>query len=113
MVSIIPWFSGRLLVWDATCSDTLAYSNLPAAVTEAGAVTLQAEKFFFFFKVFFFFGPQTKALKLGQHLKSLTLDENSHQYLLQKKNSVAVQQGNAASVVGSLPWASKMENVGI
>ena len=43
-MSIIPWSSGMLLVWDANCSDTLAYSNLPAAVTEAGAITLQAER---------------------------------------------------------------------
>ena len=43
-MSIISWSCGRLLVWDATCSDTFAYSNLSAAVTEAGAVALQAEK---------------------------------------------------------------------
>ena len=43
-MSTIPWPSGRLLVWDATCSDTFAYSNLSAAVTEASAVALQAEK---------------------------------------------------------------------
>ena len=43
-MSIISRSSERLLVWDATCSDTFAYSNLSAAVTEAGAVALQTEK---------------------------------------------------------------------
>ena len=42
-MSIIPWTSGRLLVWDATCSDTFAASNIHAAVTEVGAVAAQAE----------------------------------------------------------------------
>ena len=43
-MSIISSSSGIFLVWDATFSDTFAYSNLPAAVTEAGAVALLAEK---------------------------------------------------------------------
>ena len=72
---IIPWSSGRLLVWDATCSATFAYSNLSAAVTMAGAVALQAEKL---------------KNKKCSHLISVTLDDNSHQHLLQKI-SVAVQ----------------------
>ena len=59
------------------------------------------------------FCPQTKAFKeLGHRLTSVTLDDSLHQYLLQKI-SVAVQWGNAASVVGSLPWASKMDDVEI
>ena len=42
-MSIIPWTSSRLLVWDATCSDTFAASNIHAAVAEIGAVAAQAE----------------------------------------------------------------------
>ena len=107
-MSIIPWSSGRLLVWDATCSDTFAYFNLSAAVIEAGAVALQTEKLknnkyshldsaYKFVPVAVetcgFFGPQTKAFflkELDHCLRSVTLDENSYQYLLQKI-SVAVQ----------------------
>ena len=55
------------------------------------------------------FGPQKK---VGHYLRSMALDDNSHQYLL-PKFSVAVQRGNAATVVGSLPWASKMDDVEI
>ena len=30
-VMLLPWRSGRLLVWDATCPDTFAPSHLPSA----------------------------------------------------------------------------------
>ena len=79
-MSIIPWSSGRLLVWDATCTDTFAYSSLSAYVIEAGAVALQAEKlkntkYFHLDSTYIFipvavetcgsFGPQTKAFFKG------------------------------------------------
>ena len=42
-----PWlFPGggeKVLVWDATCPDTLAPSHLSTAVREAGAVVMDAE----------------------------------------------------------------------
>ena len=40
---IIPRTSGRLLVWDATCTDIFAASSIHAVVTEVGAVAAQAE----------------------------------------------------------------------
>ena len=40
----MPWKSGRVLVWDATCPDTFAPSHLQLAVREAGAVADQAER---------------------------------------------------------------------
>ena len=42
-MTIIPWSSGRLLVWDATCCDIFAASHVWAAVSELGAVTAKAE----------------------------------------------------------------------
>ena len=131
-MSTIPWSSGGLLVCDATCSDTFAYSNLSAAVTEAGLITLQAEKLknikyshldsaykfvLVAVETFYSFNYQTKAFflwkELGHHLRPVTWDENSHQYFCAKKISVTVQRRNTASVVGSLPWASKMDDVDI
>ena len=41
--SIVPWKEGRVLVWDATCPDTLAPSYLSIATAEAGAVAREAE----------------------------------------------------------------------
>ena len=37
-MSIIPWKRGKVLVWDATCPDTLAPSYITLASREAGAV---------------------------------------------------------------------------
>ena len=42
--SIIPWRSGKVLVWAATCPDTYAPSHIPAAVRGAGTVAAQAER---------------------------------------------------------------------
>ena len=40
---IVPWKGGKVLIWDATCLDTLAPSHLRLAVREAGAVADDAE----------------------------------------------------------------------
>ena len=37
-MSIFPWSSGRLLVWDTTCMDTFAMSNRSTAIIELGTV---------------------------------------------------------------------------
>ena len=39
----MPWKDGKLLVWDATCPDTLVPSHAALAINEAGAVAAQAE----------------------------------------------------------------------
>ena len=36
-ITIVPWKSGRVLVWDATCPDAYAPSYVPLAMREAGA----------------------------------------------------------------------------
>ena len=43
-VSLVPWERGRLLVWDATFSDTYAPSYITSAASEAGIVASQAEE---------------------------------------------------------------------
>ena len=42
--TIVPWKGGRVLVWDATCPDTLAPSHITLATREAGAVADEAER---------------------------------------------------------------------
>ena len=42
-VSIVPWKEGKVLVWDATCPDTLDPSYLTIASAEAGAVARVAD----------------------------------------------------------------------
>ena len=43
-VTMIPWKNGRLLVWDATCPDTLAPSYRCHATSSTGAVATLAEE---------------------------------------------------------------------
>ena len=43
--TMVPWKSGRVLVWDVTCADTLAPSHRQLASTEAGAVAASAEQY--------------------------------------------------------------------
>jgi hypothetical protein len=43
-VTIIPWKSGRALVWDVTCHDTFAPSNIPLSCSSAGRVANEAAK---------------------------------------------------------------------
>ena len=43
-VTIIPWKTGRTLVWDATCTDTFAASHLTLAARETRAVAALVEE---------------------------------------------------------------------
>ena len=43
-VTIIPWKTGRTLVWDAMCTDTFAASHVAHATREARAVAALAEE---------------------------------------------------------------------
>ena len=55
-IALVPWKSGRLLVWDTTCPDTFASSHLPSATREADAVAALAER-----------SKQDKYAALNQH----------------------------------------------
>src|SRR5207245_10370436 len=43
-VTLIPWTSGRFVVWDFTCPDTLALSHISQTSTAAGSATGRAEE---------------------------------------------------------------------
>ena len=115
-MTIIPWSSGRLLVWDATCCDTFAISHVRAAVSEAGAMAAKAEEnkrdkcshldaSFLFVPVAVetcgAFGPEAGEFfrELGRWVKRVTDEANTYQYIVQRI-AMAVQRGNAASVWG-------------
>ena len=117
-VTLVPWRSGRLHVWDVTCPDTFAPSHLPSATREAGAVAAQAErnkqeKYAGLNQHHNFtpvaietagpFGPETFTFlrDLGCRLKQATGEAKSFFYL-QQRLSVALQRGNAAAVMGTM-----------
>ena len=105
-----------MLVWDATCPDTLAPSNSTLAVREAGAVAADAEykktqKYSHRSSSHCFipvavetlgvFGKEARRFfrEVTQRMKLATDEQLAHQYLLQRI-SVEVQRGNAAAVLG-------------
>ena len=117
-ITVVPWERGKLLVWDATCSDTFAPSYSSNAASEVGAVAAMAEerkkaKYEHLDASHSFvpvavetagvFGPLTHAFlkDLGRRIALVTGEEKSYSYLVQRV-SVAIQRGNAASVVGTM-----------
>ena len=118
-MSIVSWSSGRLLVWDATCPNTLAASYRGQATAEAGKVAAAAEdrkanKYIHLDPTYLFiplmlafetlgvFGPKTLAFvrELGRRISQETEEVRETSFLMQRL-SIAVQRGNSAAVLGS------------
>ena len=114
----MPWKSGKMIVWDATCPDTYTPLHVSAAAREAGAVAAKAEHLksakytvlkvshhFVPFAVETSSEPGQAALSLvwgiGQHLHQATGEERSKEHLLQRI-VIAVQRVNAAAVLGTV-----------
>ncbi len=116
-VSIVPWKGGKVLVWDATCPDTLAPSYANFATREARAVAEEAErknraKYGHLEESHYFipvavetlgvFGPEAGSFlrELGRRIMDSTLEPLSHHFLRQRI-AVAIQRGNTAAILGS------------
>ena len=125
-ITLVPWESGKLLIWDATCCDTLAPSYLPIASSESRAVAAEAErrkvlKYAQLSKSYLFIPLAFETLgaigseslvflkELGHRLHKATGDPQSFQFLLQRL-SVAIQRGNAAAVLGSIGPLPDLDN---
>ena len=104
-----------MLVWDATCPDTLAPSYSRMAVREPGAVAADAEykkiqKYMHFTSSHFFVPVAVETLGVfrdrGASLfqrgcSEIADDHFIHQHLVQRI-SVEIQRGNAEAVLGSM-----------
>ena len=116
-VTLIPWEGGRCLAYDVTVSCTLApshvaktFMNCGAAATWAEGVKLKyeelAQRFLFTPVAFETMGSAGNSTKnfiesLGAKIREETGDVRSTYFLLQRI-SIAIQRGNAISVLGSL-----------
>ena len=117
-MTLTPWKSGRLLVWDATCPDTFAPSYRAHATVEPGRVAAGAEdrkeeKYRDLPSSHLFcpisietmgaMGPRSLTLvkEVGRRIMAETGEAKSTDYLLQRL-SIAVQRGNCASVLGGM-----------
>ena len=125
--SLFPWSQGRIHVWDFTCSDTLAWSHVISTSKEAGKSAQDAEKekqdhYHYLLQDYIFtpvaaetmgsWGPiGLKFIKdLGTRIKEKTGERRSTAYLFQSLG-MAIQRGNAASVIGTLPRNKKLDEI--
>ena len=114
-----PWSRGKYLVWDSTCMDTFCQSNIHHSSDFPGGAAAKAEnskatKYSHLDDVYLFqpiamettgtFGPDSLSFlkELGRRLRMATGEPQSGSFLIQRL-SVAIQTGNSASVLGSLP----------
>ncbi|XP_031330809.1 uncharacterized protein LOC116161558 [Photinus pyralis] len=104
-MTLVPWTKGQMLVWDATCTDSLAPSHVNLSSKTGGAVAESA--------AVETLGPWCREARnfvecLGKRIASITGEPRATSYLRQKI-SIAIQRGNAASVMGTLPtdWMAK------
>lgn len=126
-LTLIPWKRGRPLVWDATCSHTLAASYLNISSRKAGEAAKlweisKTHKYSEILQNHFFvpfcvetFGPWGEKAKsffkeLGEKIKSACHEPRASSFLMQRI-SLAIQRGNAASVLGTLPELQQLDEV--
>jgi hypothetical protein len=126
-ITIIPWKKGKSLVWDVTCTDTLAPSHLsessisPKSAANLAAVlkkrkykSLSDNYFFVAFAVETLGSWSNDALslldELGKLLSNTTGIPQAKTYLKQRI-SIAIQRGNAASIIGTVPLSSTFKEL--
>ena len=112
---MLPWKCGRPSVWDATCSDTFdpSYTNL--ATTRAGSIAdlAQRRKASQYLQSSYLFSPVSVETlgsfgkktgyflrEIARRIKTATGEAQSFHHLIQRL-SVAIQRGNAMSILGT------------
>ena len=109
------------MVWDFTCSDTLALSHVPTSSTEAGRAAAQAERRklnnYNELSGSYIIQPvavETMGLKFVRELGSKIADVNGEKrsttFLFQSLG-MAIQRGNAVSVTGTAPNAKSLHEL--
>ena len=126
-LTLYPWSQGKSLVWDFTCSDTLAPSHVPATSTEAGRAAAQAErrKLNNYNELSGTYIIQPIAVEtmgswgqmglkfvreLGSKIADANGEKRSTAFLFQSLG-MAIQRGNAVSVTGTAPNAKSLHEL--
>ena len=126
-LTLFPYQGGKSLIWDFTCCDTVAPSNLSLSVEGAGKAAEKAEarkwdhyselsESYHFVPIaaetFGAWAPSSlKFLKdLGHKIRMISGQQNSSHFLLQSLE-IEIQRGNAASVMGTLDSSERLGEV--
>ena len=126
-MSLTPWARGRSVLWDYTCRDTFASLYINGSSQQAGHLANQTEKKkinhyndladqFIFIPV----ATETSGVigniglnfikKIGSKIAEVTNEKRSTAYLIQRI-SIAIQKGNAASIMGTIPPSKNLEEI--
>jgi hypothetical protein len=117
-ITLVPWARGKCLLWDVTCPDTLAPSHISKSSLAAGSAASEAEarksaKYSLLsvahtfvpiaVETFGAWGPEASAFvtELGRRISLLSGEPRSTMFLRQRID-IALQRGNAMSVLGTL-----------
>ena len=126
-LTLIPWKKGKSLMWDATCVNTVSASYLPITSQSSGsaaelAVMHKKNKYRALVDNFIFiafavetFGPWCREAldlvsEIGKQLRVLTCDPRATEFLRQRI-SIAIQIGNATSILGTIPASSSLDEI--
>lgn len=126
-LTLVPWQNGKPLVWDFTCADTLAPSYAKGNSRKAGYAAQKREthKLWLYRNLTPSFhvvpvcietlgtiGESGLKLiqRIGELLKNVTGEKRATSFLLQRL-SIAIQRGNAAAVLGTIPSDANLEEI--
>ncbi|XP_037027893.1 uncharacterized protein LOC119068426 isoform X2 [Bradysia coprophila] len=116
-ITYTAWEKGKALVWDATCADSLAASNMAGRTKTPGMAKYSKLKRNYHFVAFAVesLGPWAKESvdllnKIGANLIRTTGEPKSRTYLFQRV-SLAIQHRNAMCIISSIPKSTPMEEV--
>lgn len=125
--TLVPWCLGRPLAWDVTCVDTLAPSHVNGSARKPGsaaeqAQTIKCRKYAFLSNNYIFaalaietLGPWSSDTKkfvkeVSDKLFGVSGDHRAGTFFAQRL-SLAVQRGNAASVLGTMPQVGDLQGI--
>ena len=117
-MTVYPWKQGKLLLWDYTCGDTLAKSYVSNSSKQPGYVAKEAEERKYktyenLLDTHHFTPIAVETLgtwgdagkdfinELGKKIKEQTGEKRAASYLFQSIG-IAIQRGNAMSVLGTI-----------
>jgi hypothetical protein len=125
-MTLVPWSSGKPLVWDVTTADTLAPSYLNRTSKESGAASNFAEekkirKYSSLKNSFIFMPAGFETLgswgthciqfikEISNRITSFTGEKRSLEFLKQRL-SLDIQRGNAAAVMSTIPPSRSLDD---